>query len=441
MAVVYNIVMWIAIGLLWPIWVPMVCGREKHRRGFSKRVFAESLPPADAVGRGLGGRIWIHALSVGEVISAVPFVESLCRKHGPDSLIFTASTRTGVETAQRVIAPLVAGVRYFPYDVVWCVKRAIARFAPRRVVIVETDIWPNFLWQLKRRGVPVYLVNARLSDRSWRGYWRVRWLMSPLLAIFERICVQTESDRRRFRALGVVDDNLKVVGNLKFDQEPMALSVDDLQRLSRQLALPAGRPVWLAGSTHPGEEEIILKAYRRVEADGLAPVLIVVPRDPGRAGHVRRIFTRSGIAAATMSQTERQSQPSQVVVVDRIGVLRSICALADVAFVGGSLVDAGGHNPLEPAAAGTPVLFGPHTGDFRWICRTLLDAKGAIRVHDDAELAQAVSRLIGNREWRQRIGRCAFGVFTANQGAVARTLAIVDRESRSATHPRTAPND
>jgi 3-deoxy-D-manno-octulosonic-acid transferase len=433
--------MWVAIGLLWPIWVPMVCSREKYRRSFSKRAFGESMPPTDSASPGARGRIWIHALSVGEVMSAVPLVQALSRNHGAGNLIFTASTRTGVETAEREIAGHVAAVRYFPYDLLWCVKRAIDRFAPRQVIIVETDIWPNFLWQLQRRRIPVYLVNARLSDRSWRGYRRVRWLMSPLLAIFARICVQTESDRRRFRVLGVEDEKLMMVGNLKFDQASIDLAVDDLKRLSRQLALPAERSVWLAGSTHPGEEEIILQAYRQVEANGLAPLLIVVPRDPTRAAHVRRIFRRSGVAAATMSQIERQLQPSPVVVVDRLGVLRPLCALADVAFVGGSLVDAGGHNPLEPAAAGTPVLLGPHTGDFRWICQTLVDAGGALRVHDATELAQAVSQLIGDRERRQRMGRCAFGVFIANRGALARTLAIVDSESRSVMDSRSAAND
>ncbi len=441
MILAYNIVMWTLIVLMWPLWVPMVFSREKYRRSFLKRVFAESVPPMNSVGRGARGRIWIHALSVGEVMSAVPLVQALSRKHGPGNLIFTASTQTGVETAEREIAGHVAGVQYFPYDLLWSVNRALDRFAPRKVIVVETDIWPNFLWQLQARKIPVYLVNARLSDRSWRGYRRVRWLMSPLLAIFARICVQTESDRRRFRSLGVADEKLKMVGNLKFDQTPIHISADDLKRLSRRLALPADRPVWLAGSTHPGEEDIVLQAYRQVRAHGHAPVLIVAPRDPGRAGQVRRMFIRSGVAAATMAQVERHAPPAPVMVVDRIGILRSLCALADLAFVGGSLVAAGGHNPLEPAAAGRPVLFGPHTDDFRWVCQTLVDAGGAIRVADGGQLARTVTQLIEDPERRRRVGQCAYNVFAANQGAVLRTLAVVDRAPHAALDPRVAADD
>jgi 3-deoxy-D-manno-octulosonic-acid transferase len=190
--------------------------------------------------------------------------------------------------------------------------------------------------------------------------------------------------------------------------------------------LPAGAPVWVAGSTHEGEEDMLSIAYREVCAAGIHAVLIVAPRDPDRAGAVCRIFNRSGTDAVTLAHMERQPAPASVVVIDRIGMLRNLYALAAVAFVGGSLVRAGGHNPLEPASVAAPILFGPHTDDFGWICQTLEAAGGAIRVHDADQLAARVVHLIENQADRCRVGRCAYGVFARHRGAVARTLAVID---------------
>ncbi|WP_372682209.1 3-deoxy-D-manno-octulosonic acid transferase [Desulfosarcina sp.] len=372
------------------------------------------------------GRWWIHALSVGEVLSAEPLVKALAQKNGARSLIFTASTQTGFEMAIRLIAPHVSAVRHFPYDTLFSVNRALNVIRPCRVVIVETDIWPNFLHRLKKRRIPVYLVNARLSDRSFHGYTRIGWLMAPLLSVFGRICVQTDADRLRFRALGVADDRLMTVGNIKFDQAPARMSTAEKKQLAQKFNLSADAPVWVAGSTHEGEEEILSIAYRKASAAGIHAVLIVAPRDPDRAAAVCQIFSRSGYGAVTLSQMEKQPAPSSVVVIDRIGMLRRLYALADVAFVGGSLVSEGGHNPLEPASVAKPILFGPHTDDFRWICQTLEKAGGAMRVHDADQLAEWVVHLIANQADSRRVGRCAYGVFAKHRGAVERTLAAID---------------
>jgi 3-deoxy-D-manno-octulosonic-acid transferase len=386
----------------------------------------QALPPSDPETAAARERVWIHALSVGEVLSAEPLVKALAQKHGSRTLIFTASTQTGVETAIRLIAPHVAAIRHFPYDTPFSVNRALHVLNPRQVVIVETDIWPNFLNRLKKRRIPVYLVNARLSDRSFRGYQRVGWLMAPLLSVFGRICVQTEADRLRFKALGVADDKLMTVGNIKFDQAPARMSTAARRGYTQTFKLPAGAPVWVAGSTHEGEEDMLSIAYREVCAAGIHAVLIVAPRDPDRAAAVCQIFNHSGIDAVTLAQMERRPTPPRVVVIDRIGMLRNLYGLADLAFVGGSLVKAGGHNPLEPAAVAKPILFGPHTDDFRWICQTLEKAGGAMRVHDADQLAERVVQLIGNPADGRRVGRRAYGVFASHKGAVARTLAVID---------------
>ena len=427
MILIYNFLIFAAVGVLWPIWIPLVLFQEKRRRTFFKRLFMQAivedhdnLESADR-----SGPIWIHALSVGEVLSAEPLVAALARKYGVAKLIFSASTQTGFEVATRVIGPHVRALRHFPYDTIFSVNRALAVIKPRRVVIVETDIWPNFLTRLKRRGIPVHLVNARLSDRSWRGYKRIGFLMTPLLSMFSHICVQTDADRRRFRELGVSGGKLKSVGNIKFDQAPVSLSTADLTQFTKKLNLASETPIWVAGSTHDGEEAILADAYGKLREAGVDAVLIVAPRDPGRAMDVCQIFNRTGSAAMSLAQIERQSKPSCVVVIDRIGLLRNLYALADVAFVGGSLVAAGGHNPLEPASAAKPILFGPHTADFGWICQTLQHAGGAIRVDDAAQLAERVVQLIVNKAMNRRMGRRAYAVFAQNRGAVERTLAVM----------------
>lgn len=424
----YNLAMVLGICLLWPIWVPLVWFRKKHRYTFFKRLSMESLRRNDAEPADAGRRIWIHALSVGEVLSAEPLVEALADRHGARHLVFTTSTLTGFEVASRLIAPHVLAVRHFPYDTRFSVNRALKAIKPRRVVIVETDIWPNFLHRLSQCGIPVYLVNARLSDRSFNGYRRIAFLTSPLLSVFDRICVQTDSDRLRFRALGVPEYKLLNTGNLKFDQAPASLSTGELDQFSEIFNIRAGAPVWVAGSTHDGEEDIISKAYRKVRASGIAPLLIVAPRDPGRAAAVCRIFLRTGCPAMTLTQAEKKhgSSAVAVVVIDRIGMLRKLYALADVTFVGGSLVKAGGHNPLEPASVGKPILFGPHTDDFRLIYRNLEAAGAAIRVGDADQLAEKVGQLMLNKEESGRVGRCAYGVFVQHRGAVERTLAVVE---------------
>ena len=426
MVYLYNVAMGLAIFLFWPIWVPLVWTRKKRRRTFIQRLYMEALPRGDPESIDARRKCWIHALSVGEVLSAEPWVKALAKKHGARSLIFTASTQTGVEMATRLIAPHVRAVRHFPYDTLFSVNRALKVIEPRRVVIVETDDWPKFLFRLKRCRIPVYLVNARLSDRSFRGYKRAGWLMAPLLSVFGRICVQTDSDRLRFRAIGVLDERLMTVGNIKFDQAPARMSTVERNRYTEKFNLSAGASIWVAGSTHQGEEDMLSVAYREVCAAGIHAVLIVAPRDPDRAEAVCQIFNRSGTDAVTLAQMERQPAPIRVLVVDRIGMLRNLYALADVAFVGGSLVRAGGHNPLEPASVAKPILFGPHTDDFRWICQTLEKAGGAIRVNDADQLAARVVHLILNQADSRRVGRCAYGVFAKHRGAVARTLAVID---------------
>ena len=434
--IIYNTLMLTALSLFCPLWIPLVRLREKYRKSFFSRLWMKRLGQlphrVDPVRTPTA--VWIHALSVGEVLSAEPLVKALARKHGAANMVFTASTQTGVETAIRVIAPYVRAVRHFPYDTLFSVNRALSVIRPQTVVIVETDLWPNFLYRLNQHHIPVYLVNSRLSGRSYQGYKRIDFVMVPLLSMFRRICVQAERDRRRFLDLGVPGETVVITGNLKFDQEPVSITVHERDQLQAALGLPVEKPVWIAGSTHPHEEEILGKSFQRLCNIGFDLTLIVAPRDPVRATDVCEMFRRLGIQAMTMGQLEKQDRPSSpVVVIDRLGILRKLYALADVAFVGGSLVKAGGHNPLEPAAVAKPILFGPHTDDFDWISRTMVRAGGALRVANEKDLSETIRELLLNQKKTFAMGQNAFAVFNKHQGAVARTLAIIQTHHLSGT--------
>ncbi len=422
----YNALMIALACLCCPLWLPLVCLREKYRKTFLGRLWMQGLENSLA-----STEVWIHALSVGEVLSAEPLVKALAGKYGAENLVFTASTHTGHQTAMRVIAPHVRAVRHFPYDTLFSVNRALRVVRPRKIVIVETDLWPNFLFRLNRCRIPVYLANARLSGRSYRGYKRIAFVMQPIFCIFRRICVQAERDRERFLDLGLPAGKVVLAGNLKFDQPPVTLPDDERGRLQAALGLRAGEPVWVAGSTHPHEEEILGRALLKVREYGVDVALIIAPRDPKRADDVCDAFRRLGLEAITLGRLENRERPSgAVVVIDRIGILRRLYALADVTFVGGSLVNEGGHNPLEPASVARPVLFGPHTDDFDWISRTLERAGGALRVSDAEQLGAEIEKLLKDKPKRDQIGNLAYGVFESHQGAVARTLTIVGEQSR-----------
>jgi len=435
----YNFFMIGALCLLWPILISFLLRRKRQGRPFSQRLIMESIPRADVrdPDKAEERLIWVHALSVGEVLSAEPLVKAMARRYGAENLIFTTSTRTGFQTAERVIAAHVSCLRYFPYDTLFSVKRSLAVIRPRLVVVVETDIWPNFLHELKKRRVPVQLVNARLSARSFNGYRRLGFMMKPLLSVFDTIGVQSDIDRQRFRQLGVHDSKLAMVGNMKFDQEESILSDIERRQLLESLKIPRGRRIWVAGSTHEGEEMPLCQAYRKVCDGGIDLFLVIAPRDPQRAGQVCGIFQSADINAAAYGEIEQGSVSVPVIVIDRIGMLRRLYALADVAFVGGSLVNAGGHNPLEPASAAIPILFGPHTEDFSCICRTLEEEGGAIRIFNSEQLAEQVGTLFDHEKIRLEVGQRAHGVFCNHRGAVDRIIAILANAVEDEDHGRT----
>jgi 3-deoxy-D-manno-octulosonic-acid transferase len=426
MILAYNL-MWI-LGMFLSIpWVMLSIGTSRKRRKTVLQRLGIAVAPElrDLKISALGLQpLWVHALSVGEVLSAVSLARALKQKHPDRTVVFSASTLTGFETASRFLLNDLDAVFYFPYDLIFSVRSVINRIHPALVVIVETDIWPNFLFEMKRRLVPVVLVNARLSDRSYSGYRRFSKWTCPVFQCFSFVCAQSGEDARRFRGLGLPAGRVSIAGNLKYDSPPDLASEKTVRYLRRILSGITHRQCLVAGSTHLGEETVIFKAFSRLRAEIPALCLILAPRDVDRAKEIHNMAVSDGLTAELLTQMERSPalDPPNVVVVNTIGHLKALYALSDVAFVGGSLINFGGHNPLEPAAFAKPILFGPHTADVAESCNRLLASGGARVVHDADSLFQAALALLNSPEHAQEMGKNAFQILRENQGALEKTL-------------------
>lgn len=376
-------------------------------------------------------RIWVHALSVGEVNSAVPFVAKLKEKRPGAKIVFTASTRTGFEMARRLLSPEkkdspVSILGYFPFDVWICVLAVAFRIRPDSICLVETDLWPGFLFIMKKLGVPVVLVNARLSKRSLDGYRR----LGPFSALFfsglSRIMAQTPKDREGFESLGFPKDRISVTGNMKFDRPGREITGEACQVLEKKLGVLAGQKVWIAGSTHQGEESMVVDAFFRARAVCPELKLVIAPRNPDRTRQLRRDPALDAYITACFSDGLSEKIRADILFIDTMGELSDAYAACDLAFIGGSLVKQGGHNPLEPAVFGKPIVFGPHMSDFREIEALLLEARGAVRVGSGEELAEAVVMLLTDSGHRERTGQAARDVFYGNSGALERIFKTLE---------------
>jgi 3-deoxy-D-manno-octulosonic-acid transferase len=427
--IIYNGMLLVGLVFLFPFIASTLARKAKWRHTFRERMGWCRSPWQCDAGRQAGKCVWVHALSVGEVMAAQPLVARLQQSSPKLRICFTASTYTGVQTAQRLFGHL-EGVRlsYFPYDWIGAVRRAAAQINPSIVIITETDIWPNFLLEMHRRHVPVGLVNLRLSEKSWKNYRRFRWAAKFLLNGFRKIAVQDDRDLKRLISLGINSDKVSVTGNLKFDGMTPDRAADTTALWRRNLGIASDKRVLVAGSTHAGEEKALLQVLAVLTHSNHTPILILAPRDPLRSAEIIASCRTMGLAAGSMTSVLNDSlAPTcpQVVVVDSIGILKTLYGLADVVFVGGSLVPCGGHNPLEPAVWGKPVLFGPDMGDFPLISELLLETGAAQRVMNTEELLRAVRRLLADPQLAQEMGSRALALVDAHRGAVDRTLAFM----------------
>jgi 3-deoxy-D-manno-octulosonic-acid transferase len=366
--------------------------------------------------------VWLHAVSVGEVISAQPLTAALRERHPHAHLVVSCGTPTGRAMAKTRLSAA-DRVIYLPWDLPGVIGAAVRKVRPDLLVLVESELWPNLLWTLARRGTPVVVVNGRISRRSYPRYRSVRPVMRSALSHIGAFLMQTRRDAQHIRGIGAPSDRVEVVGNIKYDQPIVEHTPEELERLGAALGLAPGTPVLLAGSTHEGEEEILARVWQRVAAEVPELVLVLAVRHPNRCDAVVEALAAMGVKAGR--KTLGDCAGRGVVLLDTLGELSAHYRLATIAFVGGSLVPVGGHNPLEPAAAGVPVVYGPHVGNFEAPCAELERAGAAVRVADEDTLARTVRRLLREPEARRRMGEEGARVVRENRGAVAHTMSRI----------------
>ena len=387
-----------------------------YRPGLVERLgFGPALPGDEA-------STWVHAVSLGEVTAAAPLVRELMRRRPGTPLVLTCATPTGRAQGAALFGQSV-DIRYLPYDLPGAMRRLIRRIRPQSLLIMETELWPNLFRECARRGVPIVLASARLSEKSVARYRRCGSLFRELFTRDVVVGAQSAIDAARFVAIGADPLRTRVVGNLKFDIDIAA----PLQGEGRALrsALFGTRAVWIAGSTHEGEEEQVLAAHDELRQSQADALLVLVPRHPNRFAAVAALLMRRGDAYVRRSADLPAAPAQSVFLLDTTGELLKFYAAADVAFVGGSLVPVGGHNLLEPASLGLPVLTGPADANGRQIAILLTDLGAVQRVGNAHELAAALDLLLADAGRRSRVGALGRGAVAANQGSVARVLEMI----------------
>jgi 3-deoxy-D-manno-octulosonic-acid transferase len=375
--------------------------------------------------------IWLHCVSVGETQAARPLVERL-KKEFPDySLVVSTITLTGQTLAQDVFAGKADSVFYFPFDWRWSVRRALGRLKPSLVLIMETELWPNFLKECDAREIPVALVNGRISRQSFRRYSMISFFLRKVLADLRLAIMQSDVDASRIIALGMPDDRVFMAGNLKFDAGSLTPSREKTEEIAARFGLSSNVPLILAASTHAQEEKVIIDGFKQIREDQ-AVRLMLAPRHPERFNEVASLLEASGLKWTRRTQTpSKEDAQTDVILLDTIGELTATYSLATVCFVGGSITDNGGHNVLEPASVGTAVVTGSHTHNFDAIVRLLLEANAIVQLppletSEAADpLAYAISELLDNPDKRVEMGRRAAEMVASNSGSSERTIQLI----------------
>ena len=373
--------------------------------------------------------IWIHAVSVGEAMTVRALVADLKRRYPNLRIFLSTTTMTGQQVARRNIHD-VDEVFYFPFDLAFAVRRTLRLVKPRLFVMMETEIWPNLLRQCQRNGVATVMVNGRISSRSYPRYKLVRPFFRRVLADVDRFCMQNEESARRIVDVGAEPSRVVVTGSLKFDSidgsSAPIVEGRGQNRVLRYFRITSGRPVLVAGSTMPGEESFVLEAFRRLKSNVANPLLVIAPRHPERFAEVAQMARDQAFVTARRTDLPIDAEPrADVVVLDTIGELPQVYQIATAVFVGGSLVDTGGHNILEPAAFGKPVVFGPYMHNFREIALAFLAHDAAVQVNSTRGLEEALLALLTDPVRRARLGAAARALVESNRGAKDKSLAII----------------
>ena len=421
----YNLALKIVLILASPAWIPWVALAAKRRRNFPDRLGfrLDRIPPSKD-----HPRIWIHAVSVGETLSSVPLVRELKNRLPSVDLFFSTVTLTGQEVARKSLGGLVESTFFFPFDLPGITGKFFDRVLPDVVAILETEIWPNFLSECAGRGIPVVILNGRISERSFRGYSRVRSFFRRVLSCVTSVAMQTEEDARRIIALGAGPEKVSVTGNMKFDMAPAQKSATPF--LSWLKGEKSRGTMWfVAGSTHEGEEGVVLSAFADARSGNRSIRLLLAPRHPERFDAVAELCSRRGWQAARKTRIPGEGEESSpVVLLDTVGELQSAYAAADIAFVGGSLAPKGGHNILEPAFFGVPVVTGPHMENFREIFEMFSRENALVTVRDGAGLSRVLSEWASDPSSFSEMGIRAKRLLETLRGATERNAALIARE-------------
>jgi 3-deoxy-D-manno-octulosonic-acid transferase len=373
--------------------------------------------------------IWIHAVSVGEALTARALAADLKRRYPRLRLYLSTTTIAGQQVAKASLRHLVDGVFYFPFDWMFTIRRTLNLVRPRLFIMMETEIWPNLLHACRKRGVKTAVINGRISSRSYPRYKLIRPFFRRVLADVDRFCMQSEESASRLKDLGADPGRVTVTGSLKFDslELPSASAHGKpRERVLRFFRVSPRRTVLVAGSTMRGEETAVLQAFAKIKATQTHAIAIIAPRQPDRFGEVERLSREAGFVTIRRSELPIDAEPrADVVVLDTIGELAQLYQVATAVFVGGSLADHGGHNILEPAIFGKPIVFGPHMQNFREIAEAFVANDAAIQVQTERELDAAILSLVRDPVHRARLGAAARALVEANRGAKDKTLAVL----------------
>ena len=409
--------------------------RGKYRRGFWQRT---GFYPDEIKGQ---SPIWIHAVSVGEVIASSSLIKSL-RKEYPDiKIILSTVTDTGQQIAKGKIKEA-DYIIYFPFDFSWSVKRALNTINPIICIIMETELWPNFLREANKKAVPVAVINGRISERSFKRYRMISLFMKNVLESVTLFSMQTEDDAKRAIALGANHNNVRVSGNIKYDNEFKEIEDEKVKEIKNTLGVNNNDRIFIAGSTHPGEEEIVVKLYSNILKNYPDFRLVIAPRHIDRVGEVEEIVKKMGLDTVRKTAILKGSHQSPVtshqlkpvIILDTIGELGFMYSIADILFVGGSLIPHGGQNILEPAFYKKPVIFGKYMMNFQEIAKEMILSGGGIQVNDEQELIKEVDGLINNGKKMIEIGEKGYQVIMKNRGALQKNLELIEDIIKTQRH-------
>ena len=419
---IYNLTFPLVLLALLPGFLVRMVKRGKYRHKFWQR-FGIYSPQVLEKLRG-GQRIWVHAVSVGEVLIAMKLIHAMRREDSSLSFVLSTTTSTGFKLAARAKCPWLEPI-YNPLDFYFVARRAMRVIRPQMLLLVEAEVWPNIVCEARDAGASVVLVNARLSPRSEKRFRMIRWISAPVFNQLNLLCLQEPEDVERWAALGIKKSRLLVTGSIKFDEAGVPMrGAKNFQPILRELNVQAGSPVLLGGSTFDGEELLLAEAFRNLRLQYPDLFLILVPRHFERAQGVAVQLGKAGFRVALRTQSGTGERPD-ILLVDTTGELRDWYACATVVFVGKSLCACGGQNPAEPIAAGVPIVFGPHMQNFSTLSRQFLKHHGGMEVSDAGELQAAIGRLLGDAELRARMVANAQNCLKLHQGATARTIAAL----------------